>query len=225
MSIRSCRLAGVIALIGLILLGSSVLTAQSGRKLPKGSPPVETPEPAPQPIVEEKPRPKPQFTLKVMSDLAQGGAGTFMNPSRMHSWVVDRLSRSILLAVRDGGSTGRSDAIKQAKSETEAFVILLELNADPFGPVRSTSGREATMIVTVYHPVSGKVRFSRMLSVGQTSSLRPASSTVLNGCYPSVFRNDILLLETSIAAADLVLNHFNIPLPPVCGGQTRIPGT
>ncbi len=220
-SIHTIAYAAIVLMVVFAVHGS--VAGQSGRRLPKGSPPVATSAPEPEPVIVSKPPPEPQFTFKVMSDISQGGAQTFMMPTRMHTWVVDRFRRSVLLAVRDGGSTGRSSAIKQAKAETEAFVVLLELNSDPFGQMRSTSAAESSVVVTVYHPVSGKVKFSRMMTVGQTSSRRPGSSTVLQSCFPGVYRNDLLLLETSIAAADMVLNSFNIPLPPVCGGTSRLP--
>lgn len=218
------RAVSLVNLIALIVVFSLTGFSQSGRRLPKGSPAASTPEPVVEQTVEEpKPPPKPSFRLKVMSDISQGGAQTFIMPTRLHTWAVERLRKSLLLDVRDGGSTGRGNAIKQAKSETEAYVVLLELNSDPFGSVRSTSGREATVVVTVYHPVSGKVKFSRMMSVGQTSSQFPGSSTAVQACYPGVYRNDLLLLEASIAAANTVMSSFSIPFPPLCGGS-GIPG-
>lgn len=217
------RALGIVNIFALVLFLSVSGSAQSGRRLPKGSPPIATPEPPPEikaaPIREPV---KPEITLKVLSDISQGGSQVFLMPNRLHTWTVERLRRSSLLEVRNGGSTGRSNAIKQAKAETEAYTVLIEMQSDPFGPTRESSGREATVVVTVYHPVSGKVKFSRMMTVGQASMRTLGSSSVVQACYPGVYRNDLLLLEASIAAADTIMSSFSVPLPPICGGSSRV---
>ena len=124
----------------------------------------------------------------------------------------------MLLDVRDIGEINRRDAIKQAKSETEAYVVLLELASDPFAPYGTTSVRAMSIHLTVYHPVSAKVKFSRTLALGQNSMRLPGSSNVLRACNPSLYGNELLLLEATIEAADSVMNTFNVPLPPLCQG-------
>lgn len=202
----------------IILFAADPLTAQSGRKLPKGSPTVPTPTPVPEPVITVKPKPKPDFILKVYSDIELGSTFGLPMPERMHRWAVERLKKTSLLDVRDAGKVNRRDAIKQAKLETEAYVVLLELEADPFVPYGTTAVRAMQMHVTVYHPVSAKVKFKRTLALGQNSTRLPGSKNVLQACNPSIYGNELLLLEASFEAADSIMNTFNVPLPPLCSG-------
>ena len=64
----------------IILLAADPLTAQSGRKLPKGSPTVPTPTPVPEPVITVKPKPKPDFILKVYSDIELGSTFGLLMP-------------------------------------------------------------------------------------------------------------------------------------------------
>ncbi len=201
----------------LILLGSSFGDAQSGRRVAKGSPAVATPTPTPE-IVERKPPPKPDFKLKVYADIDIGGTFGFPMPERMQRWTVERLRRTTLLDVLDAGSVNRRDAIKQAKAETEAYVVLLELQSDPFSQYGTTSVRAMSIHLTVYHPASAKVKLKRTLALGQNSTRLPGSASVIQACNPGLYGNEILLLEASIEAADTVMSNFNVPLPSLCRG-------
>lgn len=209
----------VIFLTVLFFGATTMIEAQSGRKLPKGSPTVPTPTPAPEPVVTAKPKPKPDFTLKVYSNIDFGSSFGFLMPERMPRWAIERLQKTPLLDIRNSGTLNRRDAIKQAKVETEAFVVLLELEADPLNSTRMTSPIQGMQIeVTVYHPVTAKVKFKRTLALGQNSTRLPGSRNVLRSCNPSVYGDDLLLLEASYEAADSVMGTFNVPLPPLCGG-------
>jgi len=206
-----------------IIILCGAVAAQSGRRLPKGSPPVATPTPAPTPetVAQTKVPPKPDFVLKVYSDIIQSGPSAFPLPTRMHTWAVERLRRSRLLDVRDSGSVTRREAIKQAKLETEIYVVLLELQSDPFGRGGGGSANESWIELTIYNPVTGKVKASRRLTMNESSTRLPGSRTVLQTCNPGVYGDDVLLLEASIEAADFVMDSFRVPLPPLCSG----PGT
>lgn len=188
---------------------------QSGRKLPKGSPRVATPEPEPEVVVTPtKPPPKPDFTIKFVSDIPLAGPQSFISPQRLHTWTVDRLRRSTLLDVRDSGSMNRRDAIKMAKAESESFVVLVELRSDMF----SSSARASTVVLTVYNPVTAKVKQTRSLAIGMNSTRMPGSRNILYNCYPDAYGEQLLLLEASIEAADTIMRSFNVPLPPLCRG-------
>lgn len=216
---RSFHFANAVFVLSIILFPSATMvTAQSGRRLPKGSPSVATPTPMPEPVTQPKAPRKPDFILKVYSDIQRGSTFGFPMPERMHRWSVERLRKSMLLDVRDMGEVNRRDAIKQAKAETEAYIVLLELAAEPFAPYGTLSVRAMSIHLTVYHPVSAKVKFSRTLALGQNSMRLPGSSNVLRACYPSLYGDEVLLLDASIAAADSVMNTFNVPLPPLCQG-------
>ena len=215
---KSFHVGGLLLLGAIVLLGSTTLVAQSGRRLPKGSPPVATPTATPARVEPVRVPPKPDFTVKVFSDIELGSTFGFPMSERMHSWAVERLRNTPLLDVRDAGRANRRDAIKQAKLETEAYVVLLELQANPFVPYGTTAVRAMSIYLTVYHPVSGKVKFSRTLALGQNSTRLPGSSTVLQACNPGVYGNELLLLEASFEAADSVMDTFRVPIPPLCRG-------
>lgn len=208
-----------VAVLAAVLLTAASVPAQSGRHLPKGSPSVATPTPVPEPVVMQvKPPPKPDFILKVYSSIALGNTFGLLSPERMHKWAVERLRKTPLLDIRDIGEVTRRDAINQAKLETEAYVVLLELESDPFVSYGTNAVRAMQLHLTVYHPVSAKVKFKRTLSLGQNSTRLPGSSTVLQACNPGVYGNELLLLEASLEAADSVMNAFRVPLPPLCKG-------
>lgn len=216
---RISSLQGLVAALAVVLLGSTLISAQSGRRLPKGSPPVASPTPREVPA-QPKPPPKPDFILKVYSNIEFDATFGFPKPERMHTWTVERLRKTTLLDVRDAGEVNRRDAIKQAKSETDVYVVLLELRREPYSPYGPTSVQAMSIHLTVYHPVSGKIKFARTLALGQNSSRPPGSPDILQACNPGVYGNDLLLLEASTEAANSVMNVFNVPLPRDC----RVPG-
>jgi len=213
MTFRSFRLWSSIVAVGLVLIGATMLTAQSGRRLPKGNPAVATPTPTPEIAIEQKKPPKPDHTIRFVSDIPLAGPSQLISPQSIHSWTIDRLRRSSLVEVKDSGSMNRRDAIKLARSETEIYVVLVELRNDMFS---GTSARASTIVLTVYNPVTAKVKVTRSLSVGQNSTRLPGSKNLLYTCYPAVYGDQILLLEASIEAADTVFNSFSIPLPALC---------
>jgi hypothetical protein len=215
MPIKTFHTAAIFAL-AITVFAAIEITAQSGRRLPKGSPPVAVPTPTPEQIRQPKPPPKPDFTVKVFSNIDSASSYTLPSPERMHSWAVERLRRTSLLDVRDAGSANRRDAIKQAKAETEIYVVLLDLHVDPFAAYGRASARSMWIDLTAYYPVTGKIKFSRTLALGQNSTRMPGSTNVMRACFPGVYGNDLLLLEASIEAADNVMNTFNVPLPPLC---------
>ncbi|HQZ96088.1 MAG TPA: hypothetical protein PLP21_07190 [Pyrinomonadaceae bacterium] len=215
---RSFRTVNILVALAIIVLASGMLVAQSGRRLPKGSPPIVTPTPTPELVQQSKPPPQPDFILKVYSDIELGSTFGLPMPERMQRWAVERLKKTPLLDVRDAGLVNRRDAIKQAKVETAAYVVLLELEADPFVPYGTNAVRAMQLHLTVYHPVTAKVKFKRTLAIGQNSTRLPGTRTVLQACNPGLYGNELLLLEASIEAADSVMNTFNVPLPPLCSG-------
>lgn len=196
------------------LLLPIAVEAQSGRRLPKGSPPVATPTPEIEIVREPTPPPKPDFTVKFVSDIPRAGPAAFLSPENLHRWTVERLRRSTLLDVKDMGTLNRRDAIKRAKAETASYVALVEMQNDMFG---GANARATTVVVWVYDPVTAKVKKTRSLAIGQNSTRMPGSTNVLRACYPTVYGEQILLLEASIEAADVILRAFNVPVPPICG--------
>lgn len=213
---KFCHVVKIALTLAVCVLISVSLNAQSGRKLPKGSPPVAAPTPEPEIVTTPKIPPKPDFLIKFVSDIPRAGPTGFISPERLHTWTVERLRRSTLLDVRDSGSLNRRDAIKLAKEQTESFVVLIELHNDIFS---GSNARASTVVLTIYNPGTGKVKQTRSLSIGQNSTRLPGSTNVLYSCYPGVYGDQLLLLEASIEAADTIFRSFNVPLPPICGGK------
>lgn len=190
---------------------------QSGRKI--SQPAVSSP-PAPTQVSTPKPKGpvKPEFILKVIADIPQTLYQDFPKPEWMQPWTIERLKDSALLETHSGGVANRRDAIQSAKSETEAYVVLLQLDDDTFsknvGTKRPAAG-EVWITVTVFAPQTGKMKYSRRIVLNQdmksNSPIRIAKS-----CHPGIFGNDLLLLQASIEAAEFVMNSFGVPVPPDC---------
>src|SRR5689334_14900387 len=124
-----------ILVLAVLILAANAAAGQAGRRLPK---PGQTPpasQPTPEPTPPPKPAAKPEFTLKVMSDITMSARSLFPFPEHMQTWVVDRLKKSQLLDVSAGAQMNRSEAVKLAKAETQAFIIWVQLEdtllADP----------------------------------------------------------------------------------------------
>ncbi len=211
----------VLAIIGLSVVGS---TAQSGRSVPKRpqTVPVSTPEPTPIP----KQKPTPEFIVKVIANIWQDSYYAFPFPEKMHPWVLERLRKTSLLDVRNGGKATRPDAIKQAKAETEIYIVLLELDDDPMGRP-DIAGRPAAgqswISVSIYLPSTGKLKASKRIILNE--ELRRNTNVpppIVRACHPGIYGNDALLLEASIKAAEYVMSSFNIPIPPGCPSNNPI---
>jgi hypothetical protein len=195
--------------------------AQSGRRTPKvKSPaPVETPTPAP--TAKSKPPVKPEFSLKVVSNISQSIYLRLSFPEKMTRWTVERLRNSPLLEVGAGESATLKEAQEMAKT-SDNFIVLLELDENPFGNPRPGGTRAASSEVwinfTVLTPQTAKTK-----QKGR-AYLRPEllGGGVLNRrslCYPSLTNEDYLLLQASFEAAERIIAGFNLPVPPVECGQ------
>lgn len=199
-----------------IFLAISFLTAvgsmaQSGRSIPKQAPTAPAPTNVPTPAA--RPRPTPLYTVRVISDIQQDAYLAFPKPEYMHTWVIERLKKSPMFNVLDGGFENRRDAINKAKEETDAYVVLLQLEI-PVGGV-AAAGPAAGVVrisLSVLSPGSGKTKYSKWLALNETRQEVPP----LNTCHTGIFGNDYWLLEASIRAADHVMNSFNITIPPDC---------
>jgi hypothetical protein len=195
--------------------------AQSGRRTPKvKSPaPVETPTPAPTP--KSKPPVKPEFSLKVVSNVSQSVYLRISFPEKMLRWTVERLKNSPLLEVAAGESATLKEAQEMAKNSDD-FIVLLELDENSFGNpqpgrTRAASG-EIWINFTVLTPQTAKIK-----QKGR-AYLKPEllGGGVLNRrslCYPSLTNEDYLLLQASFEAAERIIAGFNLPVPPVECGQ------
>lgn len=196
-------------------------SAQAGRRMPKvKSPaPVETPVPEPTPKPKKSVPVKPDFSLKVLNNTAQTFNRSFAYPEKMSRWVVERLKNSPLLEVQMGGNATMKEAQETAKNASDAFVILVELNENPFNsPTMGTrsGSREIWIDFTVLAPATGKVRQKGRAYL--KPELLGRNRGVLNrtiSCYPSLTDEDYLLWQASFETAERIMNAFNLPVPPL----------
>jgi len=148
--------------VRLLMVGSivllSVLTtgAQSGRKVRKSTPlPVATPAPETA-VAKPKEDPKPALTLIVGMlpnpyDNARMGGGALQ-------FLEDRLDDHAGVKVAHlWGDVTRGEAIRRAKSEKEAYVVLLELSVDR---MTGSSEEELLLYYSVFSPVTAKIKTS-----------------------------------------------------------------
>lgn len=202
--------------IAIIVAAAVGVGGQSGRSIPKRPQAVQVATPEPTPLA--KPKPTPLVSVKVISDIQANAYYAFPKPEFMHEWALERLKRSPLLNVSDGGFANRRDAIKQAEKETEAYVVMLQLEDDPFGRA-DIAGRPAAgqvwIFVSVLSPRTGKTKDTKRITLNKElrSGLPPS---IVRTCRTGIFGNDYLLLEASLEAAEYVMSSFGIPIPPDC---------
>ena len=211
----------ILYVVNAVLMSSAILLAtaagvmgQSGRSVPKPAPTA--PAPATTPTPAAKPRPTPMYSVKVISDIQQDAYFAFPKPEYMHTWALERLRKTPLLNVLDGGFDNRRDAIKKAREETETYVVLLQLELPAGGVAASAPAAGLVRIsLSVLSPGTGKIKYSKWVALNkQMRSGIPPS--ILKTCHTGIFGNDYLLLEASIEAAEYVMSSFSIPIPPDC---------
>lgn len=216
------NLAIVSALSCFVFFTADTADAQAGRKMPKvKSPaPVETPVPEPTPKLQVKTPVKPEFSLKVVSNTSRTFNMRLTYPENVPRWVVERLKNSSLLEVEMGGAATMKEAQEMAKNVTDTFIILVELDENPFnnpqmGGTR-TASREIWIDFTVLTPGTGKVKqkgrsYLKPELMGRNRGV--LSRTI--SCYPSLTNEEYLLWEASFEAAERIMTAFNLPVPPL----------
>lgn len=197
---RQLLVVGAIALVCVLTVG-----AQSGRKVRKtSSAPVPTPAPESTPA-KSKEQPKPALTVVV------GMEPTYLTNVRMGNsggallTLVDRLDDHPGVKVAHvRNDMTRSDAIRRAKSEKEAYVVLLELSLDGMA---STSNGELRLSYWVYSPVTAKIKTS-----GQTyPQMYRNRGVILNPRTANIY-GDYQVQEASREAAERILKAFHLHL-------------
>src|SRR6185295_14491308 len=128
---RNRHKKGLFAASGLLLLLATQTMAQSGRRAPKPNP---TPVPSPQTGAEVTPKNSAR-ELKQRVSLLVGS-----EPSSKHLLSEDAIFANFLqylggfknVNYNSLGDIKRDRAVKRAKSETEAIVVLLQFDVDEF---------------------------------------------------------------------------------------------
>ena len=183
--------AGIV--VSLLLICASIAVAQSGRRAtPKAPAPVPTPTPDPTPIPSKPADTKPDFRFIVAIDKT----GDFSRISLYaFSGVInncaDRFndSRTVKASVSTKDMS-RGDAVSQAKEETEAYIVWIQLR--PNTSSGQTGPYDDPYNVYVQYLVLAPITAKQVTS-GNT--------------YPEAYRNQRVRVPTSTMNGDYYLNQ------------------
>jgi hypothetical protein len=186
---RTFSVSMALTVVAICALG---IAAQSGRRARK----PETPAPVPTPEATPVPTPadKPALTFKFIV-----GMERFGDFSRISLYTYSGVLRSCADRLGDSGNVkagttsrelSRADAIRQAKAETEAYVVWLQLRAN------NSSGR-----ATVYDDPNN-------VYVQYTVFAPTTAKQVTSGnTFPEAYRNSRIRVPTSTTNGDYYLNQ------------------
>ncbi|HSE16482.1 MAG TPA: hypothetical protein VLB46_05490 [Pyrinomonadaceae bacterium] len=156
---RNRHKKGFFAASSLLLVLATQTVAQSGRRAPK---PIPTPVPTPQTDAEVSPKSTGR-ELKQRVSLLVG-----IEPSSKHLLSEDSIFADFLSKLREFknvaatslGETKRDRAVKRAKSETDAILVLLQFDVDEFqsGTIILNSP-DLDVKVLVFEPRTGRKKF------------------------------------------------------------------
>ena len=142
----------------LVLLATETL-GQSGRRAPK---PPQTPIATPQPETEAKAKHdaralKHKVSLIVARELS---SDRLLSEEAVFSHFVARLNEFANVTVTDVGDLKRDQAVKRAKTETEAAVVLVQFDVDEFqaGTI-IVNPTDLDVKIVVFAPQTGQKKF------------------------------------------------------------------
>ena len=192
----------VIAIIALFSL--TIAVAQSGRKSPRSAPLPPVPMPTPEstiPVV-AKEKAKPALTVVVgFERMNYYGNAAMVDEGAALRALVERLNDHAGVEVADTKrNMTRSDALRAAKTEKEAYVVYVEINLDQ---------------------MDGDLRMSYWVYSPQTAKIKTSGRT-----YPQMYRNRGVILnprstvygtrqmeEAARDVAERILRAFQLHLP------------
>lgn len=142
----------------LLLFGANAF-AQSGRRATK---PPQTSVTTPQPETDARPKHdgrqlKQKVSLVVASEYS---SKRLISEEAIFSGIVTRLSEFHNVTVTDAGDLKRDQAVKRAKSETEAAVVLVQFDVDEFqaGTI-IVNPKDLDVKIVVFAPQTGQKKF------------------------------------------------------------------
>lgn len=188
------------------LLSVFTAGAQSGRKTRKTEPPpIPTPTPGNTSQQVTKPT-KPSLTLIVgLERTIVHGAIAVASTTAALNAMVDRLEDHPNVKVaRVDGHMSRSDAIRRAKAEEEAYVIFMELDMDGMA---GAAGGQLRLSYWVYSPVTAKLKTS-----GQTYPQMYRNRSIILNPRTSGIYGDYQVQEAARDAAERILRAFHVPV-------------
>lgn len=156
---RNRHKKGFFAASGLLLLLATQTVAQSGRRAPKPNP---TPVPTPQTDAGTTPRSSGRELKQPVSLLVgiEPSSKHLLSEDAIFAHVLQHLGEFKNVTARSLGDIKRDRAVKRAKSETEAIVVLLQFDVDEFqhGTLILDSP-DLDIRVLVFEPRTGEKRF------------------------------------------------------------------
>jgi hypothetical protein len=158
-SLAGSRLAGA-ALVGLwLLVVSTGILAQSGRKLPdfgdkKSSPPPAAPEPTPAPTSRAEKTP-----IVVTAHLADIINSSSILMGVVSDALIERLNQASLFSVTREQEMNRKEASDRAKAMSDGYVVWfqLETDFDQAGGMGPQYASELYVSFVIYKPGTGKI--------------------------------------------------------------------
>jgi hypothetical protein len=208
-SSNSSALYSILLCATLLLSCVLAVVAQSGRRVRKSAPaPVPTPEATPTPRPQSQ-KATPAFAFVVgmdrYGDFSSISLYTYDGVLRS---CADRLDESLSVKAQVSSSDmSRSDAIRKAKAEKEAYIVWLQLRPNFTGQTGSNNDSNNVYVeYSVFEPTTAKLATS-----GNT--------------YPEAYRNKRIRLPTPTSsgdyyvnqaargAAERILDHFHLRVP------------
>ncbi|HKO44205.1 MAG TPA: hypothetical protein VJU84_13090 [Pyrinomonadaceae bacterium] len=183
----------------------TIAGAQSGRKSPRSAPLPPVPMPTPEttaPVSKEKAKAKPALTVVVgFERMNYYGNAAMVDEGAALRALVDRLNDHAGVEVADTKrNMTRSDALRAAKGEKEAFVIYVEISLDQMdGDLR--------MSYWVYSPQTAKIKTS-----GRTYPQMYRSRGVILNPRSTVYGTR-QMEEAGRDVAERILRAFQLHLP------------
>jgi hypothetical protein len=143
----------------LLLLFSIDTLAQSGRRAPNKPPqtPVSTPETEARPKTSDGRELKHKVSLVVARELS---SDRLLSEEAIFSDFVRQLGEFTNVTVTDAGDLKREQAVKRAKRETDAAVVLVQFDVDEFqaGTI-IVNPTDLDVKILVYAPQTGQKKF------------------------------------------------------------------
>ena len=217
----------VAALLLAVSFGARGAGAQSGRKGQKSSAPPPPPA-AEAEQGESESGPKRQDASKKKTDAlvsfvvmrGEEGAFTIIDPLARDGVAENflrRLGATSSVSVTNGGTGRRQEARERAKSESEAYVVLFQLEEDSYvETVGRADSRRLVIKTYVYTPKVGDLKYA------DTIFQRPYRQTARIGGIPvpvptrgiERYPSQRELEQAARDAADRLLGRFHISPPP-----------
>jgi hypothetical protein len=155
---RNCHKRGLFAASSLLLLLAAQTGAQSGRRAPKPTqPPVVTPETDKKPSVPTGRELSRKASLIVAK---QSSSKRLLSEDTIFANFVQQLSGFKNVSTTSAGELKHDAAVKRAKSETKAIVVLLEFDVDEFQQgTLILNSPDLDVKILVFAPGTGKKQF------------------------------------------------------------------